>query len=170
MNTICPRSHRLKQTGTNCMILFIPRSQIHFFPHSVYFISEVFPKWGTCVHCHPSACFHRVWKITNQRLALFPAWWGTKGPCPVRSPLSAYWLQQCLSSDNTAEGSTPFPLESLRVSIHSIFPLSLSFPYANAPLWSLSTHPHPSSAADKHQVFSMSEGLLCNSNRSPLAL
>lgn len=168
MNSICPRSHCLKQTGTNYTILFIPRPQIHFFSALCLFhISEVFPKWGTCMHCHPSACFLRVCKITNQHLALFPAWWGTKGPCPARSPLSAYWLQQCLSFDNTAEGSTPFPLESLRVSIHGIFfPLLLSFPYATY----LPTHPNPFSAADKHRVFSMSEGVLCNSNRSPLAL
>lgn len=112
MNAICPHSHCLKQTGANCTRFFYVYSSsadTFLSTHYLFHISEVFPKWGTCVHCHPSACFLRVWKITNQRLTLFS---GTKGPCPTLSPLSAYWLQQCFSPNNTAERSTPFPLQS----------------------------------------------------------
>lgn len=96
-----------------CMIVYHSSTDMFFmFLLCLFHSCEVFPEWGTCTLRRSPACSLTVWKITNQRLALFAAWRGTKGPWPARFPLSAYWLQQCLRSDESAQGSRLFLSQS----------------------------------------------------------
>lgn len=117
------------QQISNIYCVIVYRSSIDVFFvcfYSVYFIAvEVFPERGTCTLCRSPACSLTVWKITNQRLALFAAWRGTKGPWPARFPLSAYWLQQCLRSDASEQGSRLFLSQSF---YKFQFALSFFFP------------------------------------------